>query len=76
MTKLIGKFNGLCTKMYVSAKAKTANEKGASTVEWLGLAFVMLTLMAVIAAALDSQGDGIASSITKKIGELIDKVGE
>lgn len=76
MKKIINKFNEQCVKMFVSVKGRTTNEKGATTVEWVGLAFVILSLMFIISETIKGDDGGIASAITGKIKEIVGKVGQ
>lgn len=61
---MVEKFKGLLT-----------NERGATTLEWVGLAFVILMLMFAVSEAMSNNGDGLASSIAAKIAELVQRVG-
>ncbi|MFO1442098.1 hypothetical protein KDN24_02440 [Bacillus sp. Bva_UNVM-123] len=61
---MVGKFKGLLT-----------NERGATTLEWVGLAFVILMLMFAVSEAMSNNGDGLAQSIAGKIAELVGRVG-
>ncbi|MEK5037263.1 hypothetical protein [Sporosarcina sp. FSL K6-3457] len=74
MKKMINNFNEKCVKMYVLAKDRTFNEKGSTTVEWVGLAVVALALMIAISAFLKEDTD-VGGAIAKKVSELIGNVG-
>lgn len=76
-------FMNVCTKINnkflnfaLKARNITRNEKGVTTIEWVGLAFVILVLMFAISTAMKGSDGGIASAITSKIAELVGKVGK
>lgn len=50
-------------------------EKGLATVEWIGLAVLMLAAMAVIAVGLQkADGTNVATRILDAIGRMVDKI--
>lgn len=56
-------------------KGFLSNERGATTLEWVGLAFVILMLMFAVSEAMENNGSSLASSIAGKIAELVGRVG-
>lgn len=76
MKNAVQKFNAGCAKLFVHVKGKFSNERGATTVEWVGLAFVILMLMFAVQAAMEGKGDSLAGAITGKITEIVGKVGK
>jgi len=57
MKKLIGnaieKVNNGMSALLTRTKASVSNEKGVSTIEWVGLAAVIVALMFTVAGAMD-----------------------
>ncbi|MGE8207122.1 hypothetical protein ACQKP0_21765 [Heyndrickxia sp. NPDC080065] len=68
-------FNRGIASAYAKVKSRISNEQGVSTVEWVGLAFVVLMLMFAVQAAMSGQGGSLAGAIVNKISEIISKVG-
>lgn len=56
-------------------KGFLSNERGATTLEWVGLAFVILMMMFAVSQAMDDNGDGLATAIVQKISQLVGRVG-
>ena len=51
------------------------NEKGAQSLEWLGLAALLILVLGIVSTALSSQGDAIGGLIGKIIKSISDMVG-
>lgn len=75
MGNVIEKVNNGMAALYLRTKASVANEKGVSTIEWVGLAAVIVALMFAVATAMNGQGAGLASAIVSKISSMIGKIG-
>lgn len=62
--------------VFAFGKMKEAvnNEKGVSTIEWVGLAAVILALMFAVSAAMSGQGSGLAGTIVDKISQMIQSI--
>ncbi len=74
MKNVMDKVNYGITALLVRTKNSVANEKGASTIEWVGLAAVIVSLMIAVATAMNGQGGGIAEAIINKISAMINKI--
>ncbi len=74
MRKVIDGFNGKCVRMYFWAKESASNEKGSTTVEWVGLAVVALALMVAISAFIEKDV-AVGGAIADKVKELISDIG-
>jgi hypothetical protein len=61
--------------LLVRTKNSVANEKGVSTIEWVGLAAVIVALMFAVATAMSGQGAGLAGAIVGKISNMIASIG-
>lgn len=69
---LYEKVNQGMISLYVSARGNVSNERGVTTVEWVGLAAVMVALMFIINTAMKAgDGSGIANGVISKIQQLI-----
>ncbi|WP_313798380.1 hypothetical protein [Cytobacillus sp.] len=62
------------TSMYFGLKGRVANEKGVSTIEWVGLAAVIIALMFALATAMKSSGGDLSETIINKLKEMIDNI--
>ncbi|GIN88504.1 hypothetical protein J6TS2_48900 [Heyndrickxia sporothermodurans] len=56
--------------MYVKLMNPVRNEKGAQSLEWLGLAALLILVLGIISTALSGQSD----SIGKILKSIIDKI--
>ncbi|MDW2879569.1 MULTISPECIES: hypothetical protein [Bacillaceae] len=74
MKKMVAKMNDCVVGMYANVKSKVQNEDGVSTIEWVGLAAVVVALMFALAGAMESQGEGLASAIVTKISDIIESI--
>ncbi|WP_059174254.1 hypothetical protein [Bacillus sp. FJAT-27445] len=70
------KFNEMMTRFYLNVKERIADERGVSTIEWIGLAAVVVALMFTVSKAMDGQGASLASTIVGKLQSMIGKIGE
>ncbi|MEK4920826.1 hypothetical protein MKX78_02760 [Cytobacillus sp. FSL R5-0569] len=75
MKNFIEKVNGKMHALYARTQKAVNNEDGVSTIEWVGLAAVIVALMFAVASAMGSQGEGLASIIVNKIGEMLQSIG-
>jgi len=66
--------NGMAV-LFVRAKDSVSNEKGVSTIEWVGLAAVVVALMFAVSTAMSGQGSNLASAIVTKISNMINSIG-
>lgn len=56
-------------------KERVSNEDGVTTIEWVGLAAVIVALMFAVAQAMGGNDGGIAAAITSKISTMINQIG-
>lgn len=59
------------TKMMVPVR----NEKGAQSLEWLGLAALLILVLGIVSQAVSSQSAGITSIISNIISKITAMVG-
>mgnify|MGYP003413812158 FL=1 len=62
-------------KLWVNTMMPLKNEKGAQSLEWLGLAALLILVLGIVSTALSSQGDAIGGLIGKIIKSISDMVG-
>ncbi len=64
------------TEMYVKASAKVGglvkNERGSQTLEWIGIAAVIVILVGLVSTAFS--GSDFGGTIVKKLESLVDKM--
>ncbi|MFB4169309.1 hypothetical protein [Virgibacillus sp. JSM 102003] len=58
------------TELYVNATQRLNNEKGAQSLEWLGIAALLIMILGIVSTAVSGQSGGI-SEIIKGIIEKI-----
>lgn len=61
-------------KLWVKTMMPLKNEKGAQSLEWLGLAALLILVLGIISTALSDQGDAIGDlikNIIEKIGNMV-----
>ncbi|AIE58777.1 hypothetical protein [Bacillus methanolicus] len=61
-------------KVWTRMMYPVKNEKGAQSLEWLGLAALLILVLGIISQAVDTQKDGIGNvieNILKKISEMV-----
>lgn len=75
MKNALEKVNTGIKTLIVRAQNSVANEKGVSTIEWVGLAAVIVALMFAVATAMNGQGSGLAGVIVSKISQMIQGIG-
>ncbi|MBS4193290.1 hypothetical protein KHA94_24710 [Bacillus sp. FJAT-49705] len=68
------RMNNRLTAIYVGIKGRVANEKGVSTIEWVGLAAVIIALMFALATAMKSSGGDLAETIINKLKAMIEGI--
>ncbi|KOP83351.1 hypothetical protein ACTHO0_20170 [Cytobacillus praedii] len=68
------KVNNSLTSMYFGLKGRVANEKGVSTIEWVGLAAVIIALMFALATAMKTSGGDLSEVIITKLKEMIEGI--
>ncbi|MED3571737.1 hypothetical protein [Cytobacillus praedii] len=66
--------NNSLTSMYFGLKGRVANEKGVSTIEWVGLAAVIIALMFALATAMKTSGGDLSEVIITKLKEMIEGI--
>ncbi|WP_411347836.1 hypothetical protein [Paenibacillus sp. WLX2291] len=69
--------NKMCSYLYAKASTigqYTKNEKGAQAIEYVGVAAVVVVLIIALMSLFGKESGGIASSLTDKIKEAIDKI--
>jgi len=62
-------------KLWVNTMMPLKNEKGAQSLEWLGLAALLILVLGIVSTALSNQGDAIGGLIGKIIKSISDMVG-
>lgn len=61
-------------KLWVNTMMPLKNEKGAQSLEWLGLAALLILVLGIVSTALSSQEGAIGnliSSIIEKIAKMV-----
>lgn len=61
-------------KLWVNTMMPLKNEKGAQSLEWLGLAALLILVLGIVSTALSGQGESIGTlieNIIKKISEMV-----
>ena len=62
-------------KLWVNTMMPLKNEKGAQSLEWLGLAALLILVLGIVSTALSSQGESIGTLIGNIIQKISDMVG-
>jgi hypothetical protein len=62
-------------KAWMKMMEPVKNERGAQSLEWLGLAALLILVLGIISTAVEGQGDGIEQIITKIIDKITTMVG-
>ncbi|KQL51018.1 hypothetical protein AN964_18500 [Heyndrickxia shackletonii] len=62
--------------LYVRFMNPVKNERGAQSLEWLGLAALLILIIAIISKALDTQKESIGGIISKIIDKISKMVGD
>ena len=60
---------------WVKVMVPVKNEKGAQSLEWLGLAALLILVLGIISTAVSSQDGAIKGIITSIISKISDMVG-
>lgn len=74
MREMREKINNSLTAMYVGLKGRVNNENGVSTIEWVGLAAVIIALMFALATAMKTSGGDLSETIINKLKEMIEGI--
>lgn len=61
----MNKMNELSTNLYLKVKGALRNEKGAQSLEWLGLAALLIMVLGLVSTALKGGQGAIGEVITK-----------
>jgi len=64
---MLNQMKDLSLKGYLKVKGWFSNEKGAMSLEWLGIAALLIMLVAVVSAYLGGDGKGTINEILGKI---------
>nr|WP_295975100.1 hypothetical protein [uncultured Bacillus sp.] len=65
----------LMMKAWTKIMFPVKNERGAQSLEWLGLAALLILILGIISTAVDGQKDGIGKVIENIIKKITDMVG-
>lgn len=71
---MLEKYNDLCRRMAASVKGKIANERGSQTLEWIGIAAVVVIVVGVISQAF-SGDTSIGDTVKEKFKGFIESIG-
>ncbi|RLQ91161.1 hypothetical protein [Falsibacillus albus] len=63
-------------ELYVKFTSPVKNEKGAQSLEWLGLAALLILLLGIISTAVSNGKESIGQIITKIISKISTMVGD
>ncbi|GAA0497229.1 hypothetical protein GCM10008986_25250 [Salinibacillus aidingensis] len=66
---------GKLTKLYVKWTQPVRNERGAQSLEWLGVAALLILVLGIISSALNDNSDGITDIIKNIINKISNMVG-
>ncbi|MBB5179606.1 hypothetical protein HNQ44_001030 [Planomicrobium koreense] len=67
------KLNELSLQLASSVQAKVANERGSQTLEWIGIAAVIVIVVGVVSQAF--AGGGFGDTLVSKFEGFISKIG-
>ncbi|MBW3110718.1 MULTISPECIES: hypothetical protein [Bacillaceae] len=62
------------TELYVKFTTPVKNERGAQSLEWLGLAALLILVLGIVSTAVSDNKDSVSSIISKifsKIGKMV-----
>ncbi len=62
--------------LFLNLVAPVKNEKGAQSLEWLGLAALLILVLGIISTAVSGQGEAISGLIGSIISKISGMVGE
>lgn len=68
------KLNNLSLRLVTSVKAKLSNERGSQTLEWIGIAAVVVIVVGVISTSF-SGDTTIGDTVKNKFKGFIDSIG-
>lgn len=71
---MLKKYNDLCRRAVTSIKAKLTNERGSQTLEWIGIAAVVVIVVGVISQAF-SGDTSIGDTVKDKFEGFIESIG-
>lgn len=71
---MLEKYNEICRGAAASVKAKLSNERGSQTLEWIGIAAVVVIVVGVISQAF-SGDTSIGDAVKTKFTGFIDSIG-
>lgn len=71
---MLEKYNEFCRRAAASVKAKVANERGSQTLEWIGIAAVVVIVVGVISQAF-SGDTSIGDTVKDKFTGFIESIG-
>ncbi|UOQ49727.1 hypothetical protein MUN88_06515 [Gracilibacillus caseinilyticus] len=63
------------TEFYVKATQQLNNERGAQSLEWLGIAALLILVLGIVSSAISDQSDGIGKIISDIITKISNMVG-
>ncbi|MRG87379.1 hypothetical protein [Salinibacillus xinjiangensis] len=62
-------------KLYVKMTTPVRNERGAQSLEWLGIAALLILVLGIVSSAVSDNEGGIKSIISNIIQKISDMVG-
>lgn len=62
-------------ELYVKVTTPLRNERGAQSLEWLGIAAMLILVLGIVSTAIQDQEGGIGEIITKIIDKITKMVG-
>ncbi len=65
----------LMMKAWAKMMNPVKNERGAQSLEWLGLAALLILVLGIISTAVDGQSEGISQIISNIISKITGMVG-
>ena len=69
------KMKNLLLNAWMNLMAPVKNEKGAQSLEWLGLAALLILVLGIVSTAVSSQSGGITGIIESIIEKITNMVG-
>ena len=73
--KGVNQMKNFAMKLWVNSMMPLKNEKGAQSLEWLGLAALLILVLGIVSTALSSQEGAIGDLISKIIDKISQMVG-
>lgn len=62
-------------ELYVKMTHSFNNEKGAQSLEWLGIAALLILILGIVSTAVSDQSDGISGIVESVINKIKEMVG-